>query len=42
MLSLSKHKELWVYPYHDHENIEPHWVNKIAWANHYLRGDTLS
>jgi cephalosporin-C deacetylase len=35
-------KELRVYPYHDHEAIEPHCVDKIAWANHYLMGDPLS
>jgi cephalosporin-C deacetylase len=29
-------RELCVYPYHDHENIDAHWARKIAWANHYL------
>jgi cephalosporin-C deacetylase len=34
-------KELGVYPYHDHENIDAHWVDKIAWANRCLMGDPL-
>jgi cephalosporin-C deacetylase len=34
-------KHLRVYPYHDHENIEGHWVHKIAWAGRYLMKDPL-
>lgn len=34
-------RALRVYPYHDHEHIQAHVVDKIAWANHYLMGDPL-
>ena len=35
-------KEIKVYPYHQHEVVEAHWIDKLRWAHHYLRGlDTL-
>ena len=35
-------RDLRVYPYHDHEHIQAHQVEKLAWANHYLMGDPVS
>jgi cephalosporin-C deacetylase len=31
-------KEMKVYPYHNHEAVEPHWEDKLRWAHHYLKG----
>ncbi|MBC7234613.1 MAG: acetylxylan esterase, partial [Chloroflexi bacterium] len=35
-------KEIKVYPFHNHEQIEAHQEDKLRWAHHYLKGlDTL-
>ncbi len=31
-------KEMKVYPYHNHESVDAHWVHKLRWAHHYLKG----
>ena len=31
-------KEMKVYPYHKHEVVDAHWVDKLRWAHHYLKG----
>lgn len=35
-------KEMCVFPFHNHEVVETHWLTKLRWVNHYLKGaDTL-
>jgi cephalosporin-C deacetylase len=31
-------KEIKVYPYHNHENVEAHTEDKLRWAHRYLQG----
>ena len=35
-------KEIKVFPYHNHEAVEPLWEDKLRWVHHYLGGLKMS
>ena len=35
-------KEIKVFPYHNHEAVEPLWEDKLRWVHHYLGGLEMS